>query len=348
MKKYLLALVVLSTVGGGVRAQSSVTLYGIVDSGLLFQSKTAGDAGKGFASLDGGIAPSLWGVTGVEDVGGGYKIKFKLESGFSSVNGGFGNSNGNFFGRNAYVGIEAPFGTLKAGLQFSPFFLSMVAADPRDMPQFASMLNPFINSFGIMGAIENNALIYQSPTLAGFNGSVEYAFGNVAGSFPAGRHISAALNYDNGPVSATAAYIEAKDATSGATIFRGENVGVGYRLGPVTIKAAFVKYRNPSSDVALENINLYTLGATWLVTEAFTLNAGVYASRDRNVTANKSMLYGAGADYAMSKRTVLYGQIGLVNNKAGMNTSLAWNAPGTFTAPQGTTVGANIGIRHSF
>jgi hypothetical protein len=37
-----------------------------------------------------------------------------------------------------------------------------------------------------------------------------------------------------------------------------------------------------------------------------------------------------------------------VNNKAGMNTSLAWNAPGTFTAPQGTTVGANIGIRHSF
>ncbi|ANB77519.1 porin [Paraburkholderia phytofirmans OLGA172] len=329
-------------------AQSSFTLYGIVDSGLMWQSRTPNGGGSAISALDGGWSPSVWGVTGAEDLGSGYKVHFKLEGGMSTTSGSIGNSNGGLFGRNAYVGMSGPFGQINAGLQFSPFFLSVYSADPRGLPLFADSLIPYLNNFLITGIFDSNALVYTSPTVAGLSGSVEYAFGNVAGSFAAGRHISAALNYNNGPISATASYFEAKDATSGLTTFRGENIGAGYRLGPVTVKLVFTTYRNPSSDAGLANVNVYTAGAQWDVNSVLTLDASVCASRDRNVTANKSMLYGAGAQYLLSKRTALYAQVGVVDNKGAMNTTLAANAAASLSPPQGTTVGVNVGIRHEF
>jgi predicted porin len=329
-------------------AQSSVTLYGILDTSLLWQSRTPNGGGSTVSALDGGWAASFWGMSGTEDLGAGYNVKFKLESGFSTTNGGFGNSNGGLFGRQAYVGMSGPFGQVNAGVQYSPFFLSVYSADPRELPLFASGLMPYLNNFVITGLFDSNALVYTSPTIAGLTGSAEYAFGNVAGNFAAGRHVSGALYYNNGPVSATAAYFEAKDATSGLTTYRGVNLGAGYRFGPVTVKLAFTNYRNPSSDAGLANVNVYTAGATWDVNSVVVLNAAVYASRDRNVTANKSMLYAAGAQYLLSKRTMLYAQVGVVDNKGAMNTTLAANAAPSLSPPQGTTVGVNVGIRHNF
>lgn len=347
-RSLLLTAILLSAVGESAHAQSSVTLFGIVDSGLEYQTKTAGNSGPGVTALDGGAGPTLWGITGAEDIGGGTKIIFKLESGFSTINGGIGNSNGNFWGRTADVGAEGAWGSVNAGLQLSPFFLSIAGSDPRNVPFFASAMNPYVAAFGLNGAFEANSIIYSSPTVAGLRGSFEYAFGNVAGSIPTGSHISGSLNYDNGPFSATVAYFLEKAATSDVNTFQGENLGVGYKVGPVTAKLEFTKYRNLATDAALTNINVYSAGAEWVVTDALRLNAAVYASRDRNVTANKSLLYGAGAQYALSRRTVLYAQLGLVNNEGAMNTSLAVNAPSTFSAPQGTTFGTNIGIRHQF
>ena len=347
MRKYLLASIVFGAVGGA-HAQGSVTLYGALDTGLLYQSNTAGGPGKGFAAINGGWGPSFWGFTGSEDIGDEYRIHFKVEGGYSTVTGGIGDSNGNFLGRQTYVGVDMPFGTLNAGLQFSPFFISVYGGDPRGLSFFSSSLSEYINSFGVSGLFESNAVVYSSPSFAGLRGSVEYAFGNVAGSFPAGRHISAAVNYGNGPVTATAAYFEAKDPTSGTTTLRGENVGAGYKFGPVTVKLAFTNYRDPASDAVLKNVNVYSVGAQWMVTYALALDAGVYASRDENVTANKSMLYGAGAEYFLSKRTTLYVQLGMVDNKGAMNTSLTVEAPNRFNVPQGTTIGVDLGIRHSF
>ena len=329
-------------------AQSSVTLYGIVDSGLLWQSRTSNGGGGTVSALDGGWSPSFWGMSGTEDLSAGYKVNFKLEGGMSTTNGAFGNSNGGLFGRNAYVGVSGPFGTVNAGVQYSPFFLSVYSSDPRSMPLFGSSLIPYLQNFVISGIFDSNALVYTSPTVAGLSGAVEYAFGNVAGSFAAGRHISAALNYKNGPASATASYFEAKDAKSGVTTLRGENIGIGYGLGPVGMKLGFTNYRNPSSGAGLANVNVYTVGAEWDLNSVVVLNAAVYASRDRNVTANKSMLYAGGVQYLLSKRTTLYAQVGVVDNKGGMDTMLAANAAASFSPPQGTTVGVNVGIRHEF
>jgi predicted porin len=89
----------------GAHAQSSVTLYGLVDGGVLYLSKTqnstGGNGGKLFGFTDSGQVPSQFGVRGTEDLGGGLSAEFKLESGISIANGGFNDSNGNFFGRQA-------------------------------------------------------------------------------------------------------------------------------------------------------------------------------------------------------------------------------------------------------
>lgn len=331
----------------GVHAQSSVTLYGITDTGLMWQSRSTG-GGSAISALDGGFSPSLWGVAGTEDLGGGYRLNFKLEGGLSTTNGEIGNSNGNLFGRNAYVGIIGPFGQVNAGLQFSPFFLSVYGSDPRGFSLFAASLAPYLEHFVIAGIFDSNALVYKSPAIAGFTGSAEYAFGNVAGSFPAGRHVSASLDYDGGSFNATAAYFEAKDPASGLTTLRGINVGAGYKIGPVKVALAFTKYRNPASDGPLADVNVYSVGAVWNVNDFIILDGGVYASRDRNFSANRSMMYGAGASYLLSKRTTLYAQLGVVNNKGAMATNLAANAPMALHSPEGTTTAVNIGIRHQF
>ena len=118
--KMLAVLLVLGS--GEVFAQSSVTLYGNLDTGLYYQSRTVGSKGSEFGALDGGWFPSFFGFTGKEDLGGGLHAGFKLESGIDTTTGSYGNSNGNFFGRNAYVELGGGFGTVRAGMQFSPFF----------------------------------------------------------------------------------------------------------------------------------------------------------------------------------------------------------------------------------
>src|ERR1700761_3088008 len=118
-------------------AQSSVTLYGVLDAGLLYTSRTLGakgvNAGHQYSLIDSGDQGSRFGMRGTEDLGAGLSAIFDLESGISMVNGRFGNSNGNFFGRQAWIGLTGGFGTLQAGLQYSPFALSLISTDPRDV-----------------------------------------------------------------------------------------------------------------------------------------------------------------------------------------------------------------------
>lgn len=348
MKRSILLFAILGLLGDGAYAQSNVTLYGLLDSGILYQSNTAGNAGKGLSALDGGSGPSFWGMEGAEDIGGGYKAIFRLESGISTVNGGFGNSSGTFFGRDAYVGMETPYGTVHLGSEISAFYFAVALNDPKVPDFFASAVNPFVAaSFGGAGFVTNE-ISYTSPTIAGFRWRFDYGFGGVAGDFGAGSQISSALNYNNGPISATLGYYGSKDSMSGASTLRGETASVGYTLGPVTARLLFDKYRNLSTNAALTNVNVYGGGLEWQVTQATTLTTAAYYSQDQNVDANRSLMYRVKAAYGLSKNTTLYGQVGLVHNDAGMNTSLALNAPSTFQAPKGTTVGVNIGIQHAF
>lgn len=338
---------------GVAHAQSSVTLYGIVDSGFLYTNKTldtatGANAGKQFSLINAGLSASRFGLTGTEDLGGGVKAEFKLENGFSSVTGGQGISNGNFFGRQAWVGINSNLGEVKAGVQYSPFFLALERLDPRDSSLVGGSTLIYVDNVLATGVFNSNAVSYTSPTLGGFQGSVLYALGGEAGNFSAGRQYSAGLKYDNGSVRIEAAFY---DGNSGGTAqtpvpstveFVGRMLGVSYKLDKLTAKASFTSYKVAGSFSS----NVYGGGLDYFVLPQLDLNGGVWFTSDRNDTSNHSVLGSVGAEYLLSRATTLYGQVGVVNNHGKMNTGVSIN--GALYGVEGTTVGVNLGIRHTF
>jgi predicted porin len=335
---------------GVVHAQSSVTLFGVIDLGMLYTNKTANAAGrnvgKQFSMIDAGSSYSQFGLIGTEDLGGNLKAKFKLESGISAANGGLAHCNGNMFGCEAWVALDGNFGEVKTGLQFSPFLYTVFALDPRDMSFFGSEAVNYISNFLGTGINVSNSVSYTSPSLAGLQAMVMFAFGDQAGDFQAGRQYSASLKYERGGLLIDGAIY---DGNSGGTSpeptnlsVEGRTLGVAYKFGALTAKASFVNYKVAGS---FDN-NVYGGGLDYFVLPTLDVNGGVSVTSDRDDTANHSLLVALGATYFLSKRTRLYGQLGVVNNHGAMNTGLSIS--GALYGVQGTTVGGVLGIQHSF
>lgn len=340
-------------VASAVHAQSSVTLFGLVDGGLLYTSKTTNsttgqNAGKQFAMIDGGSSYSQFGLTGTEDLGNDLQVKFKLESGISVANGGIAHCNGNLFGCEAWVAMDGDFGEIKAGLQFSPFFLSLYASDPRGMAFFGSGAVNLVDNFLGTSIFDANAVSYTSPNLAGLQASVMFGFGGQPGDFQAGRKYAASVKYEIGGLMVNTSIYDGN--SGGATLTpnsanlgaEGRTLGIAYKFGALTAKASFVNYKVAGS---FDN-NVYGGGLDYYVLPTLDVNGGVWVTSDRNHTENHSLLAALGVNYFLSKATMLYGQVGAVNNHGAMDTGLSVN--GALYGVQGTTVGAVLGIRHAF
>ncbi|MFX1675005.1 porin [Paraburkholderia sp. A2WS-5] len=204
MKKTLLASA-LGLVALGAHAQSSVTLYGIVDTGIGYQSSSAAlgsnSGGRSVVKMNNGIwAGSRFGLKGSEDLGGGTKAIFQLEEGFNSANGAQAVS-GLMFNRQAWVGMtDKRFGTLTAGRQYTSYYTLLSPYSPTTWLTGAYGAHPGdIDSLDTLYRV-NNSLVYTSPTIAGLTVSGSYALGGTPGSTGAGQTWSVAAQYLNGPV----------------------------------------------------------------------------------------------------------------------------------------------------
>jgi predicted porin len=336
-------------------AQSSVTLYGILDGGLLYLSKTqnasGGNGGKFFGFSDSIVMPSMFGMKGHEDLGGGMSAEFDLESGINISNGGLNDGNGNLFGRQAWVGLNGGFGSVRAGLQFSPFFDTAFALDPRNFSQFGASLPVYLNNAVATGAFNSNALKYTSPVLAGLQGSVMFAPGGVAGNFQAGRQYSADLSYHWDGLGVFAAYYNGNAGAPETPVpsklaMNARMIGASYQFGTLTAKAAFTNYKMAGTGI---NNDVWDAGLDYMATPAIDLNGGVWYMVNRDDIQSKSLMAALGATYNLSKRTGVYAQLGVVNNKGSQNLGLnVGDAPTTVYAPAGTTVGVGVGIHHVF
>ncbi|WP_175689089.1 porin [Burkholderia anthina] len=343
----------LGGMSGTAHAQSSVTLYGVVDAALLYTSKslnthTGANDGHKFAMIDGAASASRFGMRGVEDLGGGMKATFVLESGIDISNGGFGNSNGNMFGRQAWIGLSGDFGTVKAGLQYSPFVLSLISTDPRDIAYFGSGAVLYVDNVLVTGLFNQNAVSYTSPVIAGFQGSAMFGLGGKAGDFQSGRQYSASLKYQSGGFLATAAlYSGNAGGTAGTPIpstvpFTGRTIGAAYSFGNLTVKGSYALYKVSGS---FDN-RVYGAGASYTITPAVEVDAGAWFTSDGNDTGNRSILAATGLKYFLSKATTIYGQVAMVHNHGQMNTGLSIN--GALHEVPGTSVGTTVGLRHTF
>lgn len=345
-------------VPAAAHAEGSVTLYGIVDGSVLVTSRTRDSAtgqndGARVSVTDSGLSPSMFGLAGKEDLGGGLTAEFKLESGVNVADGGFNNSNGNLFGRQAWLALRGGFGEVKTGLQYSPFFLALYDLDPRGCSQFGSSLVPYLNNVVGTGIFNANALSYSTPVLAGFQGRAMIGLGGEAGNFSAGRQYSLSLRYDNGTLAAQAAFY---DGNGGGTVatplpttvpFIGRMLGASYKIGSLTAKASFASYKVAGGFSS----NVYGGGLDYFVLPQFDVNGGAWFTSDRNDTGNHSILAAIGANYLLSRATTLYAQLGVVDNHGAMNTGLDVDGRAVDSAlygVHGTTVGGNVGVRHIF
>ncbi|SKD04672.1 Outer membrane protein (porin) [Burkholderia sp. CF099] len=214
MKKSMLAVALPALAACGVaHAQSSVTLYGLIDEGLNFTSNANGH--HGYQMVSGDTVGSRWGIRGSENLGGGLSAVFRLENGFNINNGALGQG-GAEFGRQAYVGLSSnQYGTLTMGTQYDPTVDMWSGFTSAGNIIGDLSAHPYDNDNADWDYRIQNSVKYVSPTIAGFTSEAMYGFSNQAGGFANNRMYSAAGSYKMGPISAAVAYL--KTNSGGAT-----------------------------------------------------------------------------------------------------------------------------------
>jgi len=202
--------VVAMTVTAPVFAQSSVTLYGIIDTGFGYQSSqtTLGSTSGGHSAvkmINGVWAGSRFGLKGTEDLGGGTKAVFQLEEGFNSATGAQ-SVNGLMFNRQAFVGVtNERYGALTAGRQYASYYQLLAPYSP------VTWLSGFYGAHpGDLDGLDtiyrtNNTIEYMSPSWYGLKVSASYSLAGVPGSVNQGSTWAAGLQYTRGAFGVAAA-----------------------------------------------------------------------------------------------------------------------------------------------
>ncbi|MDA0569993.1 porin [Burkholderia gladioli] len=380
MKRISLAMACLATfAAASAHAQSSVTLYGLVDAGIAYTNNVGGRGRVALAS--GNISGSRFGLRGTEDLGGGLQAIFVLENGFSVNNGQLG-QNGRMFGRQAYVGLAGrQFGTLTLGRQYD------------DVVDFVSPLSATAGTFGDSGFAHpydndnlqhsvrfNNAVKFTSLDYAGFRFGGMYAFSNSTG-FATSRAYSVGASYSRGPLTAAAGYLQTNGSGTrapGGTAFantggavdqaevkgnlsadvqRSVAAGVDYAFGPAVLGFVYShsQYQGTSAfglGKGSARFDNYELNGMYHLTPALKLGVS-YAYTDAHLSG--ATAYGADpkwnqvnaiARYALSKRTELYAEAMVQHATGSRNVAVLYNAGGASST--GNQVMGAVGMSTRF
>ncbi|PMS33262.1 putative porin [Trinickia symbiotica] len=369
LKKLLLGLLSLPALAasGAVCAQSSVTLYGIIDEAVRFDTHQNKSGGKLFTMGSGGeIQGSRWGLQGTEDLGAGLAAIFQLEGGFTPNTGVTQQSTpsgaARLFGRTALVGLSSPYGTVTLGRQYT---LVHETGWTHDIYAFAN----YTGTVGFQGAgltgggRLDNTVRYTSPTLAGFTLKGAYTFGQTAGNFHQNSSPAVSISYDNGPLNVGAAYqivnniggLNPATTAYGSTYFgvtipdssqKIFTAGATYKFGAAKLFGSYIyshvypaDYRNDSFSAAVQ----------YYITPTFVLDLPVYVDFVHHAGQSGTRITsGPTFDYLLSKRTDVY--VGVdYNHLTGAWTTLA-AASGSNQPFFGfnSLFEAAIGLRHRF
>jgi predicted porin len=356
MKRFALTSLSLALLGtaGVAHAQNSVTLYGVIDTGLIYVHNANGNE-KQIGTNSGTLSGDRWGLKGQEDLGGGLKAIFQLENGFD-VNTGKLNQGGREFGRQAFVGLTSDkLGTVTLGRQYDPLV---------DMVQGITGDNYWASIVGTPGDVDNydnssrvnNGVKYVSPNYAGLQFEGLYGFSNGAGTTGQGQTWSGAVAYNNGPLGLAAGYYYTSNPTAGrsATTWNSpssdsifdspinsgyasaHSIGIAraaaqYAIGPVTFGGSYsnAKYRPDgfSAFTSTETYNIGSLFANYQLTPALLIGTGYTYEKASGDTAAKYHQVGIGADYTLSKRTDFYA-LGAYQHASGTQATFTTNAAG--------------------
>ncbi|MGS1001595.1 porin [Burkholderia glumae] len=385
MNKKLLTTAILAATASAAHAQSSVTLYGVIDAGISYvnhSKNAAGGSSKLFKYDDGVAQGSRWGLRGTEDLGGGLKAIFVLENGFNSGNGTLGQG-GAMFGRQAYVGLSKnDMGTVTFGRQYS-FSTDILGSN------YSTGGNTVVGNYAyhfndidqLTSSRINNSVKFQSANYYGFTFGALYGFSNQAGAFAgansttagttttagSSRAYSFGLNYANGPASIGAAYTDIRFPAQASPAFSTTiaNIGTGtvrdlrtfgvggrYVWGPAT---AWLLWTNTQFDAINSfgtKYNAYEAGVKYALTPALSGAVGyTYSNATQNSQSYHWNQVNGTVDYALSKRTDVYGLVVYQQASGRGVQAQIGSSTGYFnTSGSGSKnqVAARIGIRHKF
>ncbi|MDR5839150.1 porin [Caballeronia sp. LZ034LL] len=339
MKKFALTSLSLALLGaaGAAQAQTSVTLYGVIDAGIGYVSHANANGDKLVGMINGNLSGDRWGLKGQEDLGGGLKAIFQLENGFDVGTGQLGQG-GREFGRQAFVGLSGnQWGTVTLGRQYDPLV---------DMVQGITADNYWGAIFATPGDIDNydnslrvsNAVKYVSPNFAGFQVEGLYGVSGVAGATGQGQTWSGAATYNNGPLAIAGGYFYANNPSAGRTpptgasgwtsstsdaLFDGpinnayasaHAIGIArgavqYSIGAFTVGGSYSNSQfkaDGGSRFGSEHFNTGNGFVNFQVTPALLTGLGYTYTKAGGDTSATYHQVSLGADYSLSKRTDFY------------------------------------------
>lgn len=330
MKKSLLALAVLASFAGVASAQTNVTVYGVVDMGIQRTDNNGAGVDPTWALNSGIQSGSRLGFKGTEDLGGGLSASFQLENGFNADKGTEAQG-GLLFGRQAWVGLNGGFGSVKFGRQYTPIFTAVSSVDPFEVG-LAGSLESTASNFGTVNTFGTRMddTVNYSLTAGAFSGQVAYGFGEVPGDTTASRQLGLSLGYANGPVNAVLAYHKQENG-AGTLSDKTWFVGGTYNFGVVKAHASYADNKDEASGAGKSRD--YMLGVSAPVGAGSVLGSYQHEkNRDTNV---KSNVFAVGYIHNLSKRTNLYTSLGYAKDET----------PGVADVKSNMF---NVGIRHKF
>lgn len=358
MKKSLIALAALAA-SGFAMAQSSVTLFGVVDTGVTYV-----DGATNWSGLtSGNNATSRLGFRGVEDLGGGLKANFWLEAGLNT-DAGDGNSgveNGSTqaglqFKRRSTIGLEGGFGEVRLGRELTAAYNAVSRYDV-----FGTVGVAQSRIWGQAGNVIriNNMISYYTPNFSGFKAAVNYGFGEQAESRDS-RYVGASLTYDNGPLSigfgaerlnrvsagVTSTYHFGTQEAFAADDITAYGIGASYNFGVAKLAAAYRTQENKVIAGTKVDRDAFLIGLSAPVGAAGEVKVSYnrYETEVNGGADQKADQFGLGYVHNMSKRTAVYGTYAYIKNKNGSNIRLSSDV----LADNGKQQAVQVGVRHAF
>ncbi|MGF6754027.1 putative porin [Paraburkholderia sp. GAS42] len=348
-------------------AQSSVTLFGLVDEGIRYTTH-ANPQGDSRVQLANGANESTWGFRGAEDIGGGTKVVFQFENRFFP-NSGATDPAYPFF-NTAFVGVQSSsYGKLTMGRQLNPLADAVLSA---------FITNPWLPTFyqfrpevTMAQGVWTSNMVKYAARWQYLTAEVSYAFGGNAGAFGSGSQIGASILYLPGqPLRLAAAYLDSRDAVNGSAHFKSWTAGGSYSFEETTLIAGWAVNRQdarfvgnfpngPFSQPELTALKFNTFssrqmfygGVTQLIGDATHLSANVWRTiqtgktQAANGNATQFQLL---ADYSWSKRTDTYLEADYSLYRGGM-VGAQFQGINALSSAYGTTqLGIMAGVRHTF
>lgn len=296
--KKLVAVAALTLVSGLAHAQSQLKVYGYLEAGYG-SYKAAGDTSSVTKVESGNMMTSFIGFAGTEELGGGLKAEFALETFIGNDTGSnIPNQAGQYWSRTSWVGLSGSLGKLALGQYDNPLFVAGLSYNP-----FGSSMvfSPTMRQYYNLGSTSSgkatnlvkadtgwiNSITYETPTLGGFSGTLQYAPKESASGKDSSSY-SVGVSYNGGPLSLMGTYTDAganvNSATATAkaypTAFKAASLNGSYDFGFLKAFAQYTSFKYGSDSLqavakltGVNKASVYQLGVSAPVTASGTVMA---------------------------------------------------------------------------